>query len=129
MATQPKVGFTVTLAFDQQRVEDLLTNALEGGSNYWYRIDEYNYGYGRNHTDFKFPHIQVAVEGGFVLFSVPEDEDGKQYKLDRSALRRGLAIMARKYPRHFADWVAENDDAETGDVFLQCCLFGETVYG
>jgi hypothetical protein len=23
----------------------------------------------------------------------------------------------------------ENDDADTGDVFLQLCLFGEVVYG
>jgi hypothetical protein len=37
--------------------------------------------------------------------------------------------MAREYGRHFSDMIAENDDATTADVFLQCCLFGELVYG
>jgi len=37
--------------------------------------------------------------------------------------------MAEKYPRHFHNFLEENDDAETGDVFIQCCLFGEIVYG
>ncbi len=27
------------------------------------------------------------------------------------------------------DMLAENDDATTGDVFLQCALFGELVFG
>jgi hypothetical protein len=42
---------------------------------------------------------------------------------------KGLEIMATKYARHFADLVSENDDADTHDVFLQCALFGEVVYG
>jgi len=25
--------------------------------------------------------------------------------------------------------LSDNDDDGTGDVFLQCCLFGEIVYG
>lgn len=37
--------------------------------------------------------------------------------------------MPVKYPRHWADVLAENDDATTGDVFLQCCLFGECIFG
>jgi hypothetical protein len=37
--------------------------------------------------------------------------------------------MADKYPRHIADILSENDDATTGDVFLQLCLFGDVVYG
>jgi len=37
--------------------------------------------------------------------------------------------MASEAPRHFADFIAENDDAETADVFLQCCLFGRIVFG
>jgi hypothetical protein len=44
-------------------------------------------------------------------------------------LAKGLQTMAEKYPRHFADFVAENDDADTGDVFLQCVVLGDVVYG
>jgi hypothetical protein len=49
--------------------------------------------------------------------------------LDRVAILEGLRIMAEKEPRHFADFMTENDDADTGDVFLQCCLYGEVIYG
>jgi len=53
----------------------------------------------------------------------------KEWTLDLAAIRKGLQIMADKYPHHFRDAMAENDDAITGDVFLQCCLFDEIVYG
>jgi hypothetical protein len=59
-------------------------------------------------------------------FDKPEP---KKYRLDLEAIDRGLQLMADKYPRHFADFVGENEDASTGDVFLQLCLFGELVYG
>lgn len=41
----------------------------------------------------------------------------------------GLSLMSRDYPNHFADFMAENEDAETADVFVQCCIFGNIVYG
>jgi hypothetical protein len=50
-------------------------------------------------------------------------------KLDLEALQRGVKVMHEKYPRHYADALSENDDAITGDVFLQCCLFGDAIYG
>ena len=37
--------------------------------------------------------------------------------------------MAKKFPKCFADFLTENDDAETADVLLQCALFGEVRYG
>jgi hypothetical protein len=47
---------------------------------------------------------------------------------DLASVERGLAIMARDYPRHFAD-IATDADATTADVFVQCCVLGEVVYG
>jgi hypothetical protein len=40
-----------------------------------------------------------------------------------------LRLMAEKEPRHFADFMQENDDAVTGDVFLQCVLLKAVIYG
>jgi hypothetical protein len=42
---------------------------------------------------------------------------------------RGLQLMADKYPNHFADFMQENDDATTSDVFLQLSVFGELIFG
>jgi hypothetical protein len=38
-------------------------------------------------------------------------------------------VVAKYYPRHFADLVNENGDAITANVLLQSCLFGEVIFG
>lgn len=50
-------------------------------------------------------------------------------RLNMRAVAAGAAVMAEKYPEHFRNFMDENDDAVTADVFLQCCVFGEIVYG
>ena len=58
-----------------------------------------------------------------------EGEDVKEHRLDRAALGRGLSLMPHKYTHHWRDFVEENSDAITADVFLQLCLFGDVIYG
>jgi len=124
------------------RVQDMLCCAFEGGSNYWYMIEKFH-----KPTEFVnlsdqpyddkkpqiFRHIDYPTNpGGYLIVSDAKQAEGKDIKkvtLDLDACQRGLHVMAEKYPRHFSAMMTENDDAETGDVFLQCCLFGELVYG
>ena len=47
--------------------------------------------------------------------------------LDRDKIKAGLALLAET--RHWDDFMCENEDGTTGDVFLQLCLFGEVVFG
>lgn len=61
--------------------------------------------------------------------------------LSLESIQQGLDLMAKglldgkdkpvkdHYLQHFADFLAGNDDATTGDIFLQLCLFGEVIYG
>ena len=37
--------------------------------------------------------------------------------------------MAEKYPRHFTDMIQEQDDATTADVFFQCVVLQDVIYG
>lgn len=134
---------TVKRAVKLGNVLSLLCSALEGGSNYWYMIEDYSFPEGVTVEDFReggrfatpgeyHPSVYLIAthEGCGVIFSVKDHgEEGKRYTLDTAAIRRGLQVMADKYPRHFHDFTEENDDAVTGDVFLQCCLFGDVVYG
>lgn len=127
----------ISLKIPIQRLQDLLTSALEGGSSYWYCITE-------KHKpeiitdrcweedDVVFPHIDYPTnKGGWLkIRSLHGEVNGKSsWMLDLAQIYLGIQKMAEKYPQHFANFIAENDDAETGDVFLQCCLFGEIVYG
>lgn len=117
-----------------ERVQDLLCNAIEGGSNYWYQIDNYIYPFKetKESLNIQFEHIELPFKGGKIIFkdiSGETDTPDKEYSLDLQAIKDGLQLMADKFPIHFADFIAENDDAITGDVFLQCCLFNDVIYG
>lgn len=119
------------ISIPQKRISDLLCNAFEGGSNYWYWIDEFNYpeGQTKESLGLKFPHIELPlVEGGSLTISDIE-KDMPTKILDMKAIIKGLRIMSEKFPKHFANFIEENDDADTGDVFLQCCLYGDVVFG
>ena len=138
----PKV--TATVEVDEQRMKDMLTCAFEGGSNYWYtiRTEQTVFAEGLAYADFQeggkctdpddYHHpleIIPFVKGCALCIEDKEDPDAEGKMLGREQLLAGLQIMAEKYPRHFSDMMHENDDAITGDVYLQCCLFGEVVYG
>jgi len=118
-----------------EEVQDLLLCALEGGSNYWYRIEGTDLPDGRSFREFCDGNVhgyhKVPLEPDCaVLFSDKEDGgDAEIYRLDLDAIHRGVQQMAGKYPRHFRDVLDDNADADTGDCFLQCALFGEMIYG
>lgn len=148
------IPMTIPLA----RISDLLCNAFEGGSNYWYEITERH---APERFDFRtedalhaslhgncgpecqerkglktFPHLDYPLnEGGHLLVKATDDEgyteiNGQtEWALDLGAVRQGLELLATAQSAHFADFLSENDDATTGDVFLQLCLFGEVVFG
>lgn len=65
-------------------------------------------------------------EGGWL--GLTRGAESEVLRLDLPSIANGLNVMASKYPRHFADFLNENIDAITGDVFLQCCLLGEVAY-
>lgn len=139
--------FTVntTVSLEDSRISSLLCTAFEGGSNYWYcqiepcleehiLLEDFCKG-GRFSDPEEYWHWTQLVPlhpGCSLLIRDQEDPvEGHPYPyvLDRKSLEKGLQVMAEKYPHHFADVLNHNDDAITGDVFLQCCLFGEVIYG
>jgi hypothetical protein len=137
MAANP-IAVTTTEDVSLERVRDLLCNAFEGGSNYWYVIVDYHrpadetklY---RGTDELPFPHLDYPVsEGGHLMISTHMGDEflgQTKWPLSLVTIRKGLEVMRQKYPQHWHDFIVENDDATTGDVFLQCCLFEETVYG
>lgn len=65
-----------------------------------------------------------------------EDFDGNgkfpesaKHRITMDNVRKGLELMQEQYPRHYADLVEEDDDAITGDVWLQLAVFGDIIYG
>lgn len=101
---------------------ELIVNCLDSADiGYWASVPK-----GANHHD---------LLAGTKSARVVEDDgshDGStngKHTLTGDKVRAGVAVMAAKYPRHFGDLLADNSDATTGDVLIQCALFGEIVYG
>ena len=135
--------FKVRTKVDAGQVRGLLCCAFEGGSNYWYvdvamastpegytRSDFRTGGKAQTKGDYWHWSQLLPTMGGSVTLRV-EGECGL-HTLDAAAIERGLQLMADAElcdSRHWADFVNENEDACTGDVFLQLCLFGDVVFG
>ena len=107
-----------------QRISDLLCTAFEGGSNYWATSPDNNASEVGAEYSFEAPLNQ----NGFFVIEDLED-DNKRYIVNSDSIDKGLQVMAENFGHHFQDFLNENYDACTGDVFLQCCVFGDVIYG
>lgn len=127
--------FQVTKTVSLFDAANLLVCAFEGGTWYWCEVDfsasteppkvvELK---GLTESDEVFPHIHWPLSEGGAL-AVREKDAGAVHRLDLDAVRRGLTLMATRFPERFAQVGTLDCDAETGDVFLQCALLGELRY-
>jgi|OM-RGC.v1.025801105 hypothetical protein len=133
--------FEVKISLSPYAVSSLLCAALEGGSNYWYEIVEYEFPEGITLDDFRkggrfadpewywHPAQIIPLQEGCSVVITDIEDDTERWRLNRAAITRGIVTMSQKYPRHWKNVGTSEEDAETGDVFLQCCLLGEIVYG
>jgi hypothetical protein len=130
----------LAMQVDDKELMGLLCCALEGGSNYWIRGLQAQLAKGLKLADFgeggKFQDPKdywhwsqiVPFHTGCSLL-IAEHEKPGFLTLNKDTIAKGLQVFQKDYPRHFGNFLSGDDDAETGDVFLQCCLFGELVYG
>jgi hypothetical protein len=133
---------TMEVEVPLQRLQDVWINALDSGSiSYWcasvgvtakgtdtvesLALDEQN--------DLQERYIAPFRHDGKVGIELQEPDDipggPKTYIFDLRAMRHALTVMSKHYPRHLADILSGNDDANTADAFVQCAIFGELVYG
>jgi hypothetical protein len=79
-------------------------------------------------SDFAVDVYEIEDEAEY--FNLKKSEDNlKRHRVTRAELDAGLKLMAEKHARHFGDFMAENDDAITADVFLQLVTLKDVVYG
>lgn len=123
------IGVTVHHNIPLRRVEDLLTCAFEGGVGYWCMIVDYINPDGVKVT-YRHSQLPLTENGGVVLTESSDDPDPSvRWILDREKIETGMRAWALRRPQDFLDFINEREDADTGDSFLQYCLFGELVYG
>jgi hypothetical protein len=135
-STKVKPFATVTMQVDIPllRIADLVSAGIEAGSSATFMVAGYKKPplvTFRYYEKELIKHLDYPLnEGGAVLLVVRSDDDhAKQYPLTLESMKAGLAAFQEKAPQQFKAFMEENEDALTGDCFLQCCLLGEVVYG
>ena len=143
------ISITIPTNIPLDRIRSLLTGAFEGGSNYWMGIHSYKLPHNRKPSfygkgsdlqpidDWWPQYILIPTTDGTLLLEDQEEFAGEEYindqglyELNMAKIISGLKVFSELKPaRHFANFLSEDDDAETSDVFLQCCLFGDIIYG
>lgn len=106
-----------------QMIADLFVTAYEGGSNHWIDRIEPRF---TSHSQYSEASSYHPLMKPYIIFA---DDDDTPYSVSWNKIQAGLQTMQRDYPRHWADIVDENMDADTADAFLQCVCFGEIIYG
>jgi hypothetical protein len=141
------IGVLVPVTFTREDIWNQIVGALEGGSNYWidaWVMDAPHLKPGKKQVltgGFSYParedldvlaenneygyQHQAPLLGGRLIITV----EGEDHILSEATIEKGIKIMAKDCPNHFNDIITEGYDAITSDVFLQCCLFGEIIYG
>lgn len=122
----------ITRMFKPSRIADLLNGAFDIGtmSNYW--VDHVDPIRPKGYTIKNSFMAEIPFLGGKIKIFTVDDEE---YILDEKAVKKGLKVFLdlkykdgsmNEYVRMFLE---DNEDAISSDMFLQCCLFNEVVYG
>ena len=120
------VQITKTVEIEESRIKDLLDCAFEGGINYWAKIGENN----REALGDEYLSDTLMRKEGYVWLELTDVINYQTKALFKNEMfQYGLERMAEKYPWHLENFIKENEDAETGDVFIQCCVFGRIIFG
>lgn len=111
----------VTLELNEKMLHDNITSGIEYGVQYWAAVDvgEHQVGW-RNYFTARFTVTESGDEVAVL---------GQTYELSIEKLVAGLLVLSKKYKHHFSDILGEDGDATTGDVLIQCALFGDIIFG
>lgn len=152
------MGLKLTMEVSSRRIADMMVGAMEQNSmtKAWVAAvrlrsptEDDLYMRTKNHNWYDVPELwegefaidlwEIEDESKYGGFDPENDEEAtdeylaanglKKRTFTRDDLEKGIALMARDHGAHFADMVQENDDNITHDVFLQCIVLKDVVYG
>lgn len=106
----------------------VLCSGFEGGINYWGHFVQSTHVKPPEGEDVDLTrYYQTLLPDG--LIGVWDTEESKAHRIELADILRAIQVIAEKYPHHIGDVIAGEGDATTGDVLIQCAIFGEVRYG
>jgi hypothetical protein len=140
--TKKEMIIKVEYTIDYDAFESLIITALEGGINYWggiswatvdaIKIHSERNGYIGEPFSVRFAKF-VWDDNVALIVDVEQDcdEDCEEEiigKIDLRSIKKGWQIFSQQ-THHFNDFLNDDADAITADVWFQCCSLGDVVYG
>jgi hypothetical protein len=108
---------------------DLLCGAMEGGSNFWARLNLCDGKVASYKGDTLVDKVWRSVQHDEAIQVIDIEDNQVVGTIDKESLITGSITMAEKYPDHFKDAVEQTGDAITADVWFQCVVMNEITYG
>ena len=117
-----------------EQFEDIIVNAMELGSNYWYLVNpiEFRVSLQGKEGDPLSTRIAQTLYNDKTFFIGVYDLEDPSYllgTLTQESLLKALEIAYTRYTSHYTNFISGNGDAETSDVIFQLAVMGELVFG
>ncbi len=109
-----------------RKITDQIVAGIEGGISYWAKSFKPD---GEIDTEISPWYDDEKIWSGDFRIKVDIDDEDDPAFLTPESIRKGLEYLAANHLWRIDQIVKESGDAETGDVFIQACLFGDIVYG
>jgi len=117
-------------------LENIFVTALEGGSNYWYFINEDAIALVRKAVPREVePYLSIAIfkavldHGIIVPVNDAENEDDVLGYIDRNTIQDRLQRLAETNPRYLDLEIDGDGDATSSDIVFQSIVMNEIVFG
>ncbi len=123
------LDITTTVSIGKTEFGDILTTALEGGSNDWYLIkDSVPRQEGEYLCDAIARHIYDNPDFKLDIYDL-ENPGEKLGTLSRKSVLDAFALLIKDHPETYASLIEESYDAGDADILFQLAVMGEVVYG
>ncbi len=127
LKNKEEVNMTITISvrkhFSVEDIENLMYS-MPQGSSYWCE--------GVEALGYESTVKGILENGKSLKLSINNERTGElesEHELTLGKIKKGLTLMAKKFPKHFASIVSDDTDCETADVLLQCAILGDIIYG
>lgn len=130
------LDFKKLCEISDRTLTDILSGALYGNSFFGVDYDEKEYNETKKHMDkdvcFEDVLAQMVLDGKSILFTDEEDleheDEPEKWTLTKDKLEQGVEAFFTKCSNRISDFFT-SPDMYTDWAFIQCCLFGEEIFG
>ena len=130
------LDFKKLCEISDRTLTDILSGALYGNSGFGVDYDEKEYNETKKHMDkdvcFEDVLSQMILDGKSILITDEEDleheNEPEKWTLTKDKLESGVEAVFTKCSSRISDFF-DDPDMFTDWAFIQCCLFGEEVFG